>query len=374
MNYIISANSDIGIKKSTNQDNLFVKVFNTSTGKMTLAVLCDGMGGLQKGEVASAVVIDAFNDWAINQLSVLSTAKIDKDVIAEQWNDIVQQMNTKIMDYGKSIGINLGTTCVALLLTDYGYFAMNVGDSRIYEISDTLVQLTNDQTLVAREVSLGKLTPEQAEKDPRRSILLQCVGASKVVKPEFIFGDTTQDCVYMLCSDGFRHEVTPEEILAYFNPSQLVNTESMKKNILTLIETNKARLEQDNISVITIRTTSDDFVPVCAARTEKSAGQKMVRSDDFMNVSDDKCETNGNCKKKQKCRMAAFVVSGILAILFFIASAFCYYSAQNNNKDNDIAVGKDTIQSEIDTTEQIEEESSEVESQSEQKNVFPVID
>ena len=371
MNYIISANSDIGIKKSTNQDNLFVKVFNTPTGKMTLAVLCDGMGGLQKGEVASAVVIDAFNDWAINQLSVLSTAKIDKDVITEQWNDIVQQMNTRIMDYGKSIGINLGTTCVALLLTDYGYFVMNVGDSRIYEISDTLVQLTNDQTLVAREVSLGKLTPEQAEKDPRRSILLQCVGASKVVKPEFIFGDTIQDCVYMLCSDGFRHEITPEEIQSYFNPSQLVNTDVMEKNILTLIEENKSRLEQDNISVITIRTTSDDFVPD-VPKTEKSSGQKMTQSTDFMNKSNDTCESDGNCKKKQKCRMAAFVISAVLAIVFFIASAFCYYSAQNN--DNDIAAGNEIIQSEINTTEPIEEESSEVEVQSEQNDVFPVID
>ena len=61
MNYIISANTDIGIVKSTNQDSLSVKVINTSIGKMAFAILCDGMGGLEKGEVASASVIRAFD-------------------------------------------------------------------------------------------------------------------------------------------------------------------------------------------------------------------------------------------------------------------------------------------------------------------------
>ena len=221
---------------------------------MAFSVLCDGMGGLQKGEVASAAVIDAFNNWAIKQLPALSVSPIDKDIIREQWNDIIQQMNVKIMNYGKQTGITLGTTCVTLLLTDYGYFAMNIGDSRIYEISDSLIQLTNDQTLIAREIALGNLSPEQAKTDPRRSILLQCIGASEVVVPEFLTGNTAQNSVYMLCSDGFRHEITPEEIYNYLNPSQLTDAEAMHRNSELLIETNKSRFEKDNISVVTIKT------------------------------------------------------------------------------------------------------------------------
>ena len=254
MNYIISANTDIGIKKSTNQDSLLVEIFNTPTGKMSFAVLCDGMGGLQKGEVASAAVIDAFNNWAIKQLPALSVAPLDANIIKEQWNDIVQQMNIKIMNYGKRSEITLGTTCVVLLLTDNGYFAMNVGDSRIYEISDSLLQLTHDQTLVAREVALGHITPEQAKTDPRRSVLLQCIGASNVVAPEFISGNVTPDCVYMLCSDGFRHEISTEEICHHLAPSKLIDEESMQIQSKLLIETNKSRNEKDNISVITIKT------------------------------------------------------------------------------------------------------------------------
>ncbi len=254
MNYIVSASTDIGIKKDTNQDSLSVKVFNTPTGKMAFVILCDGMGGLAKGEVASAAVIEAFSNWAMSALPCLSVSMIEKNVIIEQWNSIVQNMNNHIKDYGYRCGVSLGTTCAVLLLTDYGYFAMNVGDSRIYEITDTLKLITKDQTLVAREVELGNLTPEQAELDPRRSVLLQCIGASDIVVPDFFFGENIANAVYMLCSDGFRHVISPDEIFSYLNPTQLVNEEVMQNNSQALIETNKQRYENDNISVVTVRT------------------------------------------------------------------------------------------------------------------------
>ena len=65
MNFIISANTDVGISKSTNQDSLTNMVVNTPQGRMAFAVLCDGMGGLDKGEVASASVIHAFRNWVL---------------------------------------------------------------------------------------------------------------------------------------------------------------------------------------------------------------------------------------------------------------------------------------------------------------------
>ena len=63
MEYIVSAATDVGISKNTNQDSFSIKRLDTKLGKIVVAVLCDGMGGLSKGEVASATVIDAFNKW-----------------------------------------------------------------------------------------------------------------------------------------------------------------------------------------------------------------------------------------------------------------------------------------------------------------------
>lgn len=123
-----------------------------------------------------------------------------------------------------------------------------------YEIGDTVTVLTKDQTVVAREVELGHLTPEEAEKDSRRSVLLQCIGASDEVYPDMFFGDTKLNAVYMLCSDGFRHEITENEIYQYLNPNVMVDADGMKRNMDSLIDLNKQRQERDNISAVSIRT------------------------------------------------------------------------------------------------------------------------
>lgn len=254
MNFIVSANTDIGISKSTNQDSLSVKIINSPQGRMVFAILCDGMGGLAKGEVASAAVIRAFDSWVHNELPALCNGAIEDHVIKAQWEKIITEQNQIIKTYGARQGVRLGTTAVVMLITQSRYYIMNVGDSRAYEISDTLAQLTVDQTFVAREVALGNMTEEQAQVDERRNVLLQCVGASEEVYPEMFFGETKQNAVYMLCSDGFRHEISPDEIYQKFNPNVLMDEYSMNTNSLELIELNKQRNERDNISVTLIRT------------------------------------------------------------------------------------------------------------------------
>lgn len=129
---------------------------------------------------------------------------------------------------------------------------VHVGDSRVYQIDSALNQLTTDQTFVAREVSKGNMTIEQAKVDKRRNLLLQCVGASKVVEPQVLLG-TTKKGAYMLCSDGFRHEITEEEIYESFIPKKLSNKKMMHKQMQYLIQQVKKRQEKDNISVILIK-------------------------------------------------------------------------------------------------------------------------
>ena len=254
MNFIVSARTDIGLTKTTNQDSLSMRVVNTPQGRMVFAVLCDGMGGLDKGEVASASVIRAFDNWLHNQLPALCNAPIEDSAIREQWNNIVTEQNNTIKSYGARQGVKLGTTVVAMLLTQNRYYILNVGDSRAYEISDAVKQLTNDQTFVAREVALGNMTEEQAMTDERRSVLLQCVGASDDVYPDMFFGDTHDNAIYMLCSDGFRHEISVDEIFEKLNPNVNLDENMMNTHSEELIELNKARKERDNISVALVRT------------------------------------------------------------------------------------------------------------------------
>ena len=129
----------------------------------------------------------------------------------------------------------------------------HVGDSRIYKITNKIEQLTEDQTYVAREIKLGRMTPQQAAVDPQRNMLLQCVGASTVVDPAFYYGNVTPGDVFVLCSDGFRHVISDEEIFENLNYSNIPEIKNMQDNSKYLIELNKRRNERDNISVAVLK-------------------------------------------------------------------------------------------------------------------------
>ncbi len=254
MNFIVSAVTDIGISKNTNQDSFSVKVLNTRFGNVVAAIICDGMGGYSDGEIASATVVNTFNKWIVEKFSVLCNGMITDSIIKNEWTKLVNDCNNKISAYGRYKNITLGTTTTMMLLTPSRYFIMNVGDSRAYEISDTVKVLTKDQTVVAKDVELGYITPEQAETDPRRSVLLYAIGASDVIIPDMFYGETKKNAVYMLCSDGFRHEITENEMYQFMNPALMCEDSQMKNNMQSLVELNKQRQETDNITVVSVRT------------------------------------------------------------------------------------------------------------------------
>ena len=254
MNFILSADTDIGTTKNTNQDSFCAQVLETPMGKMVFAVLCDGMGGLEKGELASATVVHAYKNWAGSRLSDLCASGFSDADIRQDWVNIALECNEKIKLYGSRSGVSLGTTVTVVLLTEKRYYILNVGDTRAYEISDAVHILTHDQTVVAHEIELGHITPEEAETDSRRSVLLQCVGASDAVYPDMFFGDVQQNAVYMLCTDGFRHEISADEMYQYLNAGQMLNAEGMQSNIRALINLDMQRQERDNITAIAIRT------------------------------------------------------------------------------------------------------------------------
>lgn len=245
--------TDVGIQKTTNQDSLCLKIADTSVGKVVLAVVCDGMGGLSKGEVASASVIHAFSEWFKEELPE-QLAKNDIDEIVYRWDRIIKEQNQRIAEYGKRIKIQLGTTLTAMLLVDSTFMLIgHVGDSRVYRIHQQLEILTEDQTVVGREIRRGTLTPEQAKVDPRRNVLLQCIGASKLVEPQFVSGRPVPKDVFLLCSDGFRHMISENEIFQAFSPEALTDEAVMEQKVKEMVELNKQRNEQDNITALLIK-------------------------------------------------------------------------------------------------------------------------
>lgn len=254
MDFMTAAWSDVGIRKNTNQDSVLIETADTDCGKVLLAVVCDGMGGLAMGEVASAVLIRTYMEWFETRFPYLLQEGFMAGKLQSEWEEMVMNVNKKIADYGDLKNVRLGTTMVGLLIANGYYYIMNVGDSRVYMIRNKLLQMTRDQTFVQREMDEGRMTYEQSLVHPQRNVLLQCVGASEVLIPQFVTGPCEKDTMFLVCSDGFRHVITTEELFEQLRPDRLHNEQEMEQAVRRLIEWNKERRESDNISAALVRT------------------------------------------------------------------------------------------------------------------------
>lgn len=252
MKFIGTAVTDAGIVKKVNQDSLTLKIVYSAWGTVCFGVVCDGLGGLSQGEVASANVVLAFDKW-FHEEFLTSREAWTGERIKRSWAELIFSMNDRIKEYGKEQEIQLGTTVTAALFLKNEYYVVHIGDTRFYELGRTCRQLTKDQTLVEQEVEQGLLTRQQAQTDSRRNVLLQCVGVTEHLVPSFLHGKTGAHAAYLLCSDGFRHVISKEEIYHGCKAGQNVSQEAMHKNLSRLVELNKQRGERDNISAILIQ-------------------------------------------------------------------------------------------------------------------------
>jgi len=253
--------TDIGIKKHINEDSLLIKSASTSKGKIVLAMICDGMGGLSNGELASATVIEAFSNWFENELkNLMKDQQFNVYSMQKSINNVLIQKSQDIMNYGYQNKVRLGTTATGIILFDNQYIIFHVGDTRIYCISDKIEQLTEDQTWINNEIKQGNMDISQIKTDPRRNVLLQCIGASKVVHPDFYYGTIKDNDIFLLCSDGFRHEISDDEIFSYVNLHYFQSEDIMNDYLKELVELNKSRKVLDNITVIAIRLEEDKDV------------------------------------------------------------------------------------------------------------------
>ena len=253
MNVLTAYHTDVGIEKETNQDSLCIEIAETKIGTVVMAMVCDGMGGLSRGELASANVIRAFKNWFEKELPEQLSIN-NSDDIKYHWDRLIKEQNQRIAEYGKKNHLQLGTTLTVLLIVDEHFTLIgHVGDTRAYLVSDKLEQITEDQTLVNLEIKRGNLKPEDVSTYSRKNVLLQCIGASKTVDPMFINGKANPGDVYLICSDGFRHEISEDEILSALRPAELTDEAAIEQKLKELTETNKQREEKDNITAVVVK-------------------------------------------------------------------------------------------------------------------------
>ncbi|MCR4763973.1 MAG: serine/threonine-protein phosphatase [Lachnospiraceae bacterium] len=271
--------TDVGARGQVNQDALLIRTASSKTlGRICFALVCDGLGGLSMGEVASAALTGRMEHWFRNDFIKMirgmgnSQADIQSAMhhVRIAWQGILSEMNERLALYGKSQGTRLGTTTVAFLLIGSRYLVMHVGDSRLY-VTDgrSLKRLTHDHSLVQRQLDAGILTPAQASLSDKKSILLQCVGASPVVRPDFRSGTLLENTSVLLCTDGFWRRLHDEELRDALCREDIRSEKEMLRTLKQLISNIKHRGEHDNISVIWLSFTVD--VPAFAPRRKAAS-------------------------------------------------------------------------------------------------------
>jgi protein phosphatase len=191
-----TARSDTGRKRRRNEDSYVCEP--------PLFAVADGMGGAQAGEVASRLAAgtlrEASTDGTPEERVVALIQEANRRVFREAGEDATRR--------------GMGTTVTVALALDDRIVIGHVGDSRAYRIrSGELEQLTEDHSLVAELVRSGKLSPEEAETHPQRSVITRALGTDPDVDVDMFATDTESGDVYMLCSDGLTGMVDDETIL-----------------------------------------------------------------------------------------------------------------------------------------------------------------
>ncbi len=210
--------SDIGMQRSANQDFFIIRNICKNS---SLAVVCDGMGGAKSGNVASECAAQVFADSVVKYLE--EKIKADGTLVLTSkdaclvLDDAIRDANIAV--YNKSLSSEdfegMGTTLVGALFCDDTVYVINVGDSRLYLISNNdITQITHDHSYVQQLVDSGTLSPEEAQNHPFKNRITKAIGIADKVEPDIFSVDLSeiQICYLLLCTDGLSGLVSEEEI------------------------------------------------------------------------------------------------------------------------------------------------------------------
>jgi serine/threonine protein phosphatase PrpC len=224
--------TDTGRQRRGNEDSSFARP--------PVFVVADGMGGAQAGEVASQIAVEAFEQGLP-----------DSGRPEERLESRVQEANKRIYDLSraKHERAGMGTTLTAVYLDDAEIAIAHVGDSRAYMYRNgSLQRLTQDHSLVGELVRRGKLTEEQAEEHPQRSIITRALGPEPTVEVDTWTYPAQAGDVLLLCSDGLTSMIAEERITEI-----LASAGSLEAAADQLIQEANDAGGRDNITVVLFR-------------------------------------------------------------------------------------------------------------------------
>lgn len=232
--------TDTGVTREMNQDYVFTS--DTAVGNLpNLYIVADGMGGHKAGEYASRYTTERVVAYALRSqddepVKILREAiqKANELLLIESKEDVTKQ--------------GMGTTIVCATIIGNKMFVANVGDSRLYVVSDQIRQITRDHSLVEEMIRMGEVERSEASKHPDKNIITRAVGAAETVEVDFFEVELDQNDSVLLCSDGLTNMVDDTAIYRIIKEKSTV-----EEQVETLVHTANQNGGRDNITAIVIR-------------------------------------------------------------------------------------------------------------------------
>jgi serine/threonine protein phosphatase PrpC len=225
-----AAKTDTGRKRRRNEDAFVLAP--------PLFAVADGMGGAQAGEIASKLAAAALEDTDAGRLTG-----------PEKVASLIQEANRRVHERSSidPATSGMGTTMTVALVEDDGVVIGHVGDSRAYLVrGHELEQITEDHSLVNELLKTGKLSPEEAEAHPQRSVITRAVGTDPDVDVDSFVVETQDGDLFLICSDGLTDMVDDDHILETVEAHR-GSLERMTKQLVTAANRGGG---EDNITVV----------------------------------------------------------------------------------------------------------------------------
>ena len=228
-----------------NQD--VFKILYDEDKDIAVLVVCDGMGGANAGNVASAIAADTFMHHIGKYIEDVG----EIDDIAEKMSDAVIAANEAV--YEKSAHdddyAGMGTTLAAAISTAAGEVIVNIGDSRVYHVTNKSIrQITKDHSVIEDMITRGDLTRAEARIHPNKHLITRALGTSRLEKPDVFFLNLDSGEHILLCTDGLSNVILDSEMLFALQDGDVVR-ECCEK----LVEIALSRGAPDNVTAVVFR-------------------------------------------------------------------------------------------------------------------------
>lgn len=219
--------SDQGTYRSRNEDAFYVLQFRLGKQKGVFAVVCDGVGGAYRGDLASSAAVEGLKEWFMHNVQSFRKST-ESDWVINLLKQRIVFISEKLFEYGKLIGRQTATTLTVLLVTGATEIVIQVGDTAIYSGTVHLRKLTENHTLTVQGKS--------------GNVIYSALGDCRIRR--FHISSKVAEDRYILCTDGFYKRLTDTELLAVLS-GNLGTTEAVNRL--------RTRNERDNATAILIR-------------------------------------------------------------------------------------------------------------------------